>query len=79
MVTGTAQIALVGYVEIWSLIKTLQMRMIHYNVHSVKINVSIPCMFMLHHDNQSYGLNLFVLHVESYHINTIYLCLILFE
>ena len=42
MATGTALTAIVGYVEIWSLTKTLQMRMIHYNVHSVNINVSMP-------------------------------------
>lgn len=42
MVTGTVQTALVGYVEIWLLIKTLQICMICYNVHSVNINVSIP-------------------------------------
>ena len=43
MATGTAQTALVGYVEIWSWIKRLQMCMIRCNVHSVNINVSIPC------------------------------------
>lgn len=62
MATGIAQTALVRYVEIWSLIKRLQMHMIRYNVHSVNINVSLPYVFRLH--NRSYGLNLFLKPVD---------------
>lgn len=58
MATGTAYTALVGYVEVWSLIKRLRMLMIHCNVHSVNINVSMPYIFTLL--CWSYGFNLIV-------------------
>jgi len=55
MATGTAYTALVGFVEIWSLIKRFQMYMIHRNVHNANINVSLTFMFTLH--NRLHGLN----------------------